>query len=191
MLMHLYLLKEQDWSHFVALAVVAGSVEQGCFHPLLLNPVPPGIELQGGCLAVSHSQFTELSLLVWVLRLAFHSVNLALVWELELVEVRVHFDDTQKNQQSQVCKEKWYLLLAPVIGLADRYECGHTANAHIWWRGKSLPAKCRLRAIALSLTWLINWTIWERRWWAHLGWESEEMEGLLAPMRKRLSNLFW
>lgn len=55
MLMHLYLLKEQDWNHFVALSVVAGSGEQGCSHPLLLNPVPPGTELQhslSGCVTL-------------------------------------------------------------------------------------------------------------------------------------------
>lgn len=37
MLMHLDLLKEQDWSHFIALSHVAGSVEQRCLHPLQLK----------------------------------------------------------------------------------------------------------------------------------------------------------
>lgn len=34
---HLYLLKEEDWSRFVALSLVAGSVQQRCVHPLRLK----------------------------------------------------------------------------------------------------------------------------------------------------------
>lgn len=124
MLMRLNLLKEQDWSHFVALPVAAGRVEQAAPIPSCWILCYQEQNCSTGCLPLSHSQFTEVNLLIWVLRLAFHCTNLALVRELELVEVRVHFDGSQKNQQSQVCEEKRYLLLAPVIGLADRHGVG-------------------------------------------------------------------
>lgn len=37
MVTHLYLPKEEDRSHFVALSLVAGSVQQRCLHPLRLK----------------------------------------------------------------------------------------------------------------------------------------------------------
>lgn len=177
MLMRLNLLKEQDWSHFVALPVAAGRVEQGCSHPLLLNPVLPGTELQ-------HRLSASLTLSIYWGELAHLGLTPCFSLYKSCSGERIgacwsqsaFWWFTEESAEPGLWGEA-IPFISPSDRISRQTRCGRTANAHIWWRGKSLPAKCRLRTITLSLTWFINWTIWERRWWAHLGQESEEMKG--------------
>lgn len=106
MVMHLYLLKEPDCSHFLLL------LEHRAV--LFASPLAESISIlwhQGyncntGYLAASPSQFIEWTCSSGSYALVFHSMSLVLVSELELVEGRVHFDLLEKNQQSKVCREK-------------------------------------------------------------------------------------